>query len=282
MKKNLFAIITILFFALTFCYAKNFNQTEFTMKEIFIKKNGKNIYGRFYNSENDDFKSKNGKPLVILSHGFGGSYKNTEGYAIDFAKNGISAFSYDFVGGGKESKSGNDTSKMSVLTEASDLSDVLDFFQNYDGIDKNRIFLLGESQGGFVSTYVAAKRPSDIAGLIALYPAYVLQDDSKKRNPNPEKGNETTNFWGITLGKIYDVDAQSFDIYDMMKNYNKKGLLIHGTEDSVVPISYSERAAKTFPDANLIIIKGANHGFWGEAYKTASENAIKFVKSLEK
>lgn len=248
------------------------------MNELYIKRDGMNIYGRLYLPKNTSADM----PLVILSHGFGGNYTNTVYYAETFARGGIPAFSYDFIGGGAGSRSDGTTAQMSVLTEAADLDAVLDHFRNDPAFDKNKIFLFGESQGGFVSTYVAGKRPSDVAGLVAFYPAYVLQDDSRERNPDPENGPSETDFWGVRIGRIYDTDAQSFDIYDVMKNYTGKVLLIHGTNDSIVPISYSERAARTFPDAEFVRIPGAGHGFYGSDEREAADRALSFIKELIK
>lgn len=289
MKKSyILATFFLIFLAFTSCYgcasssassdSAESGTTEksdynYDMKEISVSYKGKSIYGRLYEP-----RGKQNPPLVILSHGFGGNLGNTEDYAVSFAQKGFASYAFDFCGGGYGSKSSGKMTEMSVLTEAADLSAVLDFFKNYSGIDSEKIFLFGESQGGFVSTYVAAELAEDVAALIAFYPAYVLQDDSKARNPNPESGSETQNIMGMTVGKIYDVDAQSFDIYDVMKNYAGKVLIVHGTADSIVPLSYSERAEKTFSDANLITIPGANHGFYGSAKEKATTYALDFLE----
>lgn len=290
MKKSIISTFILIFLAFTSCYGcassgsvgaesssdENQNSSyNYNMEEINISYDGKSIYGRLYVPV-----GKQNPPLVILSHGFGGTYRNCEDYAISFAQNGFASFAFDFCGGGYGSKSSGKMTEMSVLTEAADLNAVLDFFKSYSGIDSEKIFLLGESQGGFVSTYVAANRAEDVAALIAFYPAYVLQDDSKARNPNPQNGSETQSIMGMTVGKIYDVDAQSFDIYDVMKNFAKKVLIVHGTADSIVPVSYSERAQKTFPDAKLITISGANHGFFGNAKEKATNYALDFLKEV--
>ncbi|MBQ7487524.1 MAG: alpha/beta hydrolase, partial [Clostridia bacterium] len=157
---------------------------------------------------------------------------------------------------------------------------VLDAFKNDPRIDPEQIILFGESQGGFVSTYTAGVRPEDIAGLIVLYPAYVLQDDSHNRNPDPQNGPEVSNFMGVRIGRIYDVDAQSFDIYQIMEAYKGKVLIVHGTADSIVPHAYSERARDTFSDAKLITIDGAGHGFYGAAMETAKQEAVSFIHEI--
>ena len=60
------------------------------------------------------------------------------------------------MGGNKNSRSGNDTLKMSVFTEVDDLDVVVNTLKNQNFVDKNNIFLLGQSQGGVVSTIEGA------------------------------------------------------------------------------------------------------------------------------
>ena len=64
-----------------------------------------------------------------------------------------------------------------------------------------------------------------------------------------------------------------------IRAYRNPVLIIHGTDDPVVPLSYSERAAETYENAELKIIKGAGHGFyWGEPFVLSMEYTISFLK----
>ena len=195
-----------------------------------------------------------------------------------FAENGIAACAFDFIGGGSGSRSDGKITEMSVLTESADLNAVIDGLIIRDDIDASEIYLLGGSQGGFVSTYVAGTRPTDIKGLIALYPAYVLQDNARSMSPDPDNIPETMNLMGTTIGRIYNEDAMSFDIYDVMKDYPKDVLIIHGTSDTIAPISYSERAVTVFPSAQLVKFEGAGHGFYGDDETRSAQMAVDFVK----
>ena len=129
-----------------------------------------------------------------------------------------------------------------------------------------------------MSTYVAGTRPDLIKGLIALYPAYVLQDNAWRDTPDPENIPETMAFKGTTIGRIYNADAMSFDIYEVMKDYPGDVLIIHGTSDNSVPISYSERAITVFSSAELVRFEGAGHGFYGDDEVRAAQIAVDFVK----
>ena len=250
-------------------------ETTYTVSELTLERDGLKIWGKLWLPDTDG-----PLPLVICAHGFGGNYEHVKAYAEAFARNGIAAFAFDFIGGGYGSRSDGTMKEMSVLTEAADLNAVLDRMKELPEINPDQIFLLGASQGGFVSSYVAGIRPDDVAGLIALYPAYVLQDNAWKQTPDPENIPETISLMGITLGGIYNRDAMSFDIYDVIRNYPGKVLIIHGTVDAVVPISYSERAVEVFPDAELIRYDGANHGFFGQDLVNSENESIAFVREI--
>ena len=247
---------------------------DYHIEEVGFMRDGQSIYGKLYLPE-----SESPLPVVIIAHGFGGNLTQVEGYAECFAENGIAAYAFDFIGGGSGSRSDGKITEMSVLTEAADMNVVMDGISAREDIDGERLFLLGGSQGGFVASYVAGTRQEDVKGLVALYPAYVLQDDAWNRTPDPENIPETMKLMGTTIGRIYNADAMSFDIYDVIKNYTRDVLIIHGTRDNIAPISYSERAVTVFPSAELVKIDGAGHGFYGKDETYSAELAVEFVKN---
>lgn len=246
----------------------------FTVQERSFQRNGMKIYGELFIPDRTS-----PMPLVILAHGFGGNRGGVKSYAAAFAERGIVAYIFDFIGGGNHIKSDGKMTEMSVLTEAEDLIVILDNLKTDTRFKAEQIFLFGESQGGFVSTYVAAKRPADVAGLVLLYPAFVLHDYVRRRTPDPERIPDTMKLLGKTVGRIYNKDVLSFDIYALMPQYSGKTLIIHGSADSLVPLSYSERAIKTFRDAKLITLDGAGHVFYGNAMRKAAEAAVNFVRN---
>ena len=189
-------------------------------------------------------------PLLILSHGFGGSHTNHQDYEKFFFENGFATFNLDFCGGGLESKSDGSMLKMSVLTEAADLNAVIDYFK--DDPRFTHLFLLGFSQGGFVSSYVAAKRPEDVDALAIEFPAYVLQDDARGRSLADGTFPDTSDVMGQKIGRVYNEAAVSFDIYDVIGSYTGDALILHGDADAIVPIEYSEKAVHVFPHARLV------------------------------
>ena len=286
MKKQLILAIVPFLFA-SACNG-NANNNSSNKKEAIeieettsFKTEGKTIYrdnlkiaGELYVPEN----TKDEFPLIVLSHGFNENMSKTSGLAKEFARFGVAAFVYDFIGGGSNIQSDGQLTDMSVLTEASDLNIVIDYLLEDERINNDNVFLFGQSQGGFISTYVASTR-DDIRGLIDYYPAFVIRDDAEEQYSSADQVPDPYYMtkMGVSLGKIFYTDAVSFDIYDVMANYQNNAIIMHGTADNIVPISYSQRAAQTIPNCELITYQGAGHGFSGNDATDAAAKSKQFV-----
>lgn len=234
------------------------------------------IYGVLYRPQ------RAGKlPCVIFSHELGSTHGSGEDYAEHFAALGIAVYIFDFRNGSFMSRSGNDMSKMSVFTERDDLFAVLEMVKAWDFVDKDRIVLLGASQGGFVSTMAATERPDEIAGLICIYPALLIQEDVHSIFPSLDAVPETFSYRGwFSAGRCYAADVWDYDIYAEMPKYKKPMLLLHGNMDGIVSRRYSERAARAFPDAECHVIPGGGHGFYGHALKAALNYMTKYLQRI--
>ena len=136
---------------------------------------------------------------------------------------------------------------------------------------------MGKSQGAFVSTIVLSRRPDQIAAFIGLYPGYVLEDLAIAQAKKYEVLPETMEVLDMQVGSIYLKDLLNNDIYSLMKDYKKDVLLMHGTDDSIVPISYAQKATRYFPNAEFISIKGAEHGFHGPERNDVIKTVLDFV-----
>ncbi|MEE3344620.1 MAG: alpha/beta hydrolase [Bacilli bacterium] len=231
---------------------------EFNINYEYINNTGKNnIFTCWYMPKSD----KDKYPLVIISHGFMANYQALANFAVYLAEKGVMALTFDFCGGSSYSKSEGEFTSMSVLTEEDDLERVIEFAKTKDNVDTNNIFLLGESQGALVSSFVAAKR-LDIKGLVLLYPSFVLFDDI--RDMYKDINNLPTNCYmlGYKVGRNYITDIYNINPFDVIKDYKNPVLIIHGTKDTISPIDYSEVAIKYLnPKSELLPIDGAAHGF---------------------
>ena len=246
--------------------------TDYQIIQKDFYRDGKKIDGQLYMP---DVKKA---PLVIISHGYGGNRTRCIDYAQRFASEGIAAYLYDFIGGGYDILSDGTPMEMSVLTEAEDLSIVLDGLRKLDAIDEDNIFLHGRSQGGYISTYVAGNRPDDIRGLILLYPAFVLQEMAIEQTDHGKKIDDVITFLDTTVSSLYETDLLRTDIYAQILKYKRNVLIMHGDEDDIVPLQGSIDHVNDFENAKLIIMKGGGHGFEGKNNEDAINYALQFVK----
>ena len=246
---------------------------KYFIEQINVYRDNKRIYGEYYIPDLDCFS------VTIFSHGLGGSYDGSKDFAEYFAQRGVGAFIFDFCGGSNQSKSEGKTTEMSVLTEADDLGAVIDYLEK-DRRIKN-IYLAGKSQGAFVSTIVTDRRPDSIKALVGLYPGFVLDDLVKEEAKKYEVLPEETEILWVNVGRKYLEDIISNDIYEIMKRVDKDVLLIHGTDDEVVPLDNAIRAAETFPNCELIILEGAGHGFHGPERQEVIERTFAFIDNHE-
>ncbi len=253
----------------------NMNTYEFETQELFAKRDDNQIYGVIYIPQNAGEKM----PTVIFSHGFGGNYQVGAGYAEALAKKGYVVYCFDFCGGSPGSKSDGSTLEMSIFTEQADLESVIHMIQQQSYVDKENIFLMGSSQGGAVSAITAAANKEKIQGAILLYPAFVLVDNTKEQFASVEDIPDTYYLMWMTVGRAYAEKLLDYDIYEAISAYDKDVLLIHGDADSIVPLSYSQKAVEVYDSARLEILPGAGHGFHGSDAEQTIAWTLEYLES---
>ena len=67
-------------------------------------------------------------------------------------------------------------------------------------------------------------------------------------------------------------------MYGIIPAYGGPVLMIHGEQDMIVPLSYSEKALSVYGESRLIIIPGAGHGYDGADSTAAREYSIDFFR----
>ena len=241
------------------CRKAMVDMADVEVRELWVDRPGGRIFGRLYLPED----ATGPLPAVICSHFFSGLAEDSGQWAQLMAEHGIAAYAFDFAGGSRKARStGVSTLENSVKTEAVDLSCILDAISALPEVDEHRVYLLGQSQGGFVSTMVAEERPEDVAGLFLLYPALLIHEEMWDRFGSIDNVPETFIKWQ-RLGRAYAVDAMEYDPYQHM-SYPGPVRIWHGDSDSLVPALYSKRAAKRYADCTFELVPGADHAFEGE------------------
>ena len=213
------------------------------------QRDGLTIRGTEYRPEGNDL------PIAIVCHGFMAWQDTVRHYAILLAEMGYAAYCFDFNGGSvMRNKSDGKTTDMSVLTEMKDLEAVINHLRTLPYVNRDRIFLMGCSQGGFVSALVAAKNQYPVEKLCLFYPALCIPADiraglmmSTKFDPNTVP--ETVRCCPMKVGKRYATDVMHMDSFAESKAYTGKVCILHGTADKIVDVAYRTRAADDYRDA---------------------------------
>lgn len=248
---------------------------EYETKEIHVDKEGMDIYGVVHIPSGTEEKM----PVVIMSHELGATLDRVKGYGEALAKEGYVTVCFDFCGGGWGSRSDGELLDMSVLTEKADLEAVLEEVKQWDFVDTDSVYLMGNSQGGLVTALTASEHREEIRAVILIYPAFSIYDDVHGMFDSPDEIPETHSLLGFRLGNRYFVDIWNQEPYERIKEYGKDILLIHGDRDSIVPISYSDKLAETIDHVEYHVIRGADHGYLGEDFELAVSYILDFLNT---
>ncbi len=199
------------------------------------------------------------KEIVVIGHGVTGNKDRPFVVALaeGLAKAGIPAIRISFSGNGGSGGKFNDCT---ISKEVEDLGSVL------DAIKDRTICYIGHSMGGAVGVLRSAKDPR-IKALVSLA-GMVHTKAFAEREFGMVKPGEGF-MWDDTncpLSQKYMDDMAALgSVVGEAAKIRVPWLLIHGTEDDVVPIQESrEIFARANQPKEFIELKGANHVFAGE------------------
>ena len=220
-------------------------------------------------------------PTVIVSHGFGSCTRDTKKYARVFVDEGYAAICFDFCMSGSGKSSGSSLG-MSVLTEKTDLLNVLDYVRTLDFVDADHITLAGCSQGGFVSALAAVERESEVERLIMYYPALCIPDDARRGQMinakfDPDHVPDQFRALFVKLSFKYVLDVKGMDPFQEICRFQKPVLIVHGTKDRLVDIGYSRRACESYQNCKLVEVNG-DHGFIFSGFAQSKRATIEYLR----
>lgn len=225
-------------------------------------------------------------PMVILMHGIfsSGNIVPMPALARELAKAGIASIRFDF--GGHWRSEG----EMQHMTIGNEIADALAMWEYAKSLPYvSEIGLLGHSQGGVVASMTAgilAERGEEPAGLVLIAPGSVIQDACRNgrffgAEFDPADPPEYVKCFGMMkLGREYILTTQELDIYGTAKAYTGPVRLIHGSKDTIVPMSCSKRFVETYGErSELIVVEGENHMITLRKKKTVAL-AVEFFRDL--
>jgi pimeloyl-ACP methyl ester carboxylesterase len=210
---------------------------------------------------------------VIQVHG-GGVTRHEAGFfdrkAAGLAAAGVAALRFDMRGHGESGGKQEDLTLAAVLN---DIQVAIEELRARTGV--TRTSLVGQSFGGGICAYYAAKRPDEVDRLVLLCP----QLDYKKRTIDSRAywagGHLSSDKARVLAEQGYIQHSPTFrhgrTIYNevfwlrpdtVLDEIQAPTLIVHGTADTLVPIDTSLAAMDVLNDrSRLEQIDGAQHGF---------------------
>lgn len=244
------------------------------------------------------------KPVVIFCHGYKG-YKDWgcfDKMGSAFIKENIFLVKFNFSHNGGTSKEPIDFPDLEAfgnnnfIKELDDLESVLDWllgnsdFSNE--IDPNNISLIGHSRGGGIVT-LKASEDSRISKLItwaavsdyaSRFPSGEILDYWKKQGvayiENGRTKQQMPHY--IQFYNNFIENQDRLNIQKASENLRIPHLIVHGTEDSTVPLHEAENLHNWSEKSELFLIKDADHGFGAKQPWTDEELPKDFITVLEK
>lgn len=244
-------------------------------EELIVNHHGRNVSVSYYTPSNERTF-----PVVLVGHGYNGHQTDFDKTCEYFAETGIACAALTFCGGSTRDVSGYPSTEMSLFTEKEDLIAVFEYIQKDSRIEQDKIFLFGGSQGGLVSSLAAADLKEKIAGLILLYPAFLIPDDWRKTYPKLEDIPEKNEFWELTLGKRFFVEIHDFNAYEIIGAYEGPVLIMQGSEDEIVPLNIAEKGKGCYKKCNLEVFAREPHGFSEDGNRRMEAMMLYFIHDV--
>lgn len=206
----------------------------------------------------------NSDTVVIYVHGFASHQRGEKAtyFRERFVSRGWAYLTFDLRGHGASSGT------MEELTVTRALADV-ETILAWARARFARIAVIGSSLGGQLAAWAAARDSGAIAANLLIAPAFAFYEN-RVRDLGPEGAARlraegyavVRNEWvTTTIGPELVEDAAGYGLDRLLPRYRTPTLILHGTEDSTVPLAGSVdfvRRSKARP-LELVAVAGGDH-----------------------
>ncbi len=215
-----------------------------------------------------DVREAGNAPLIVLPHGGPAAYDE---YGFDwiaqyFASRGIMVLQPQFRGstgfGISLQRAGQGQWGGAMST---DLDDGVLFLVDKGLVDPERVCMVGSSYGGYAVLAAGAFSTFNYKCLVAISGVSDLPEMLKSKERKYGRGSLNVEYWQRQFGSVGKRHASLKDLspVNFAENFRAPVLLVHGRDDTVVPIQQSERMLKSLKrakiPAELIKLKGEDH-----------------------
>ncbi|MCR5101775.1 MAG: prolyl oligopeptidase family serine peptidase, partial [Butyrivibrio sp.] len=152
-----------------------------------------------------------------------------------------------------------------------------DDISSLDMLDGGKVFLMGGSQGGLVTTLATEELQDKVAAMVLYFPALNIPDDWRNTYKTEEEIPDENEFWGMTLGKEFFTSIRDFHTFDNIGTYKGDVLIIYGDRDPIVPSGAIDKAIETYENVEYLELEGEGHGFSPAGGETAINKVLDFI-----
>lgn len=243
-------------------------------------------------------RSEQGEPLLLIQ-GMGGTHLSWGDAFLDALGDGLERITYDHRNTGR---SGRDDGELSIAQLAGDAAELI------DGLGLDSAHVVGISMGGMVAQELVLRHPERVRSLTL---GCTWPGGAEVERPDPELWRETLQAqasgdreralrasFAMNLSDGWTAEAQhyepfrqmvlalpvapvvmgrqlqavlAFDAAGRLGAIEAPTLVLHGTEDRVVPPANGELLARGIAGARLEHLDGAGHMFWWEQPQRSAE-----------
>jgi pimeloyl-ACP methyl ester carboxylesterase len=233
-------------------------------------------------------------PPLVLLEGAGGDIPGW-GRTVDALARRCRVIAYDFRGNGRSDPA---MERVSIGTFVQDTVAILDEV----GVDRAHVY--GQSFGGMVAQELAlsarhrvhslvlaathcgrrhrvrstAKVPKDRAYLMLYSEAFArdhpgrVEEHQRLASRNQQPRESGTRQWEAML---------AFNACDRLGELRTPTLVLHGTDDRLIPAENARMLAERIPGARLVLLEGAGHVYHWEQPGAAEGPILSFVDEVE-
>jgi 3-oxoadipate enol-lactonase len=231
-----------------------------------------------------------GAPALILLEGMGGDIPGWRRNIPRLAEH-LRVIAYDFRGNGNSDEPPGPCTMATFVDDTLALLDAL-------GVDRAHVY--GQSFGGMVAQALALTSPGRVRTLILactdMGPRRAIPPTARtpKGEPwralyapgfpdrHPEHVDEDLRIGAAQPkhpegGRRQWEAMQDFDSYERLPGLRVPTLVLHGTEDQLMPVKSARRLAARIPGAQLVLLEGAGHLYHSEQADAADSAVLAFL-----
>lgn len=211
-----------------------------------------------------DERGHNPAPGVVLFHGFTGDRMESHWLFVKcsrtLAKAGVASLRFDFFGSGE---SEGELREATLETEIADAEDAVGFFRRHQGVDSERIGLLGLSLGGAIAALTAERVRARALVLWSAVAHWPRLEAIAETLTQPFGDDGSREYAGHEISLRFLEAAGRLDPLAAVASFRRPTLVIHPERDEHLPLHHAEdyvrASAATAKD--LVVVPGADHTF---------------------